>query len=72
VLSIAGWLVAALVLVGAAVTKLRNRHRAEEDDEPDDEDGTAADEKSTAKLKADEADDKEPVAAGSGKWSFKG
>jgi hypothetical protein len=75
VLSIAGWFVAALVLIGAVVMMLRNRHRAEEDDEPDDEDATAADGKPAAKADDKpiaEAEDKEPVAAGGGKWSFKG
>ena len=65
--SIAGWVVAALALLGGLVMMLRNRHRAEEDDEPEDEDATVAAEKPAA-----EAGDKEPVAAGGSKWSFKG
>lgn len=62
--SIGGWVVAALALLAGAVYFLRGRHRAEEDDEPDDEDEIQA--------AATPADDKEPVAAGHSKWSFKG
>ncbi|MET0425358.1 MAG: DUF1775 domain-containing protein [Actinoplanes sp.] len=64
--SIAGWVVAALALLGGAVVLLRGRHRAtEEDDEPQDEEPSAA--------KDEQLDDeKEPVAAGSSKWSFHG
>lgn len=76
VLSMAGWFVAALVLLGAVVMMLRNRHRAEEDDEPEDEDATAAGDKPKAEVEAGEkeaeAGEKEPVTAGSSKWSFKG
>jgi hypothetical protein len=66
-LSIAGWVVAALALLGGVVMMLRSRHRAEEDDEPEDEDANAMTEKASV-----EGDDKEPVTAGSSKWSFKG
>ncbi|GAA2611183.1 DUF1775 domain-containing protein [Paractinoplanes durhamensis] len=59
-LSIGGWVIAALVLLGGAVYFLRGRHRANEEDEPDDED-----EKAPAKAE----DTKEPVSAG--KWSLK-
>jgi hypothetical protein len=59
--SIGGWVVAGLLLIGALIYFLRGRHRAEEDDEPQDED-----EKATAE------EPKEPVAAASSKWSFKG
>jgi hypothetical protein len=64
--SIAGWIVAALAIAGAAVTMLRGRHRAAEggDEEPDDETGD------------DEAsgDDQEPVTAGAkaSNWRYSG
>jgi len=63
--SIAGWVVAALALIGGAVMVLRSRHRAE-DDEPDEEEITAVEpgDEPTA--------EKEPVSAGSGKWAYKG
>ena len=67
--SIGGWVVAALALAGGAVAMLRGRHRAEPDDDEPDEDeteGTAAAEPAAA------ADEKEPVAAGSSKWSYRG
>jgi hypothetical protein len=57
-LSISGWIVAALALLGAGWTMLRNRHRATEDEKP------AEDEKEPAE------EEKEPV--GAGKWSYKG
>ncbi|WP_250035203.1 DUF1775 domain-containing protein [Paractinoplanes maris] len=60
----AGWVVAALALAGGAIMMLRNRHRAE-DDEPDEDEGTGE----------PAAEEKEPVAAGSGansKWAYKG
>jgi Domain of unkown function (DUF1775) len=60
-LSISGWIVAALALLGAGWTMLRNRHRAAED-----EPGPVEDEKEPIE------DEKEPVGAGSSKWSFKG
>jgi hypothetical protein len=69
--SIGGWVLAGLALAGMAVYLLRGRHRANEEDEPDDEDEPA---KATAGP-SDSADspEKEPVAAGSSsKWSFKG
>ena len=65
--SLLGWVVAALALLGGVVMMLRSRHRAEEDDEPEDEDANTPAEKPSA-----EGDAKEPVAAGSSKWSFKG
>ncbi|WP_433790185.1 DUF1775 domain-containing protein [Actinoplanes sp. CA-252034] len=52
-LSISGWIVAALALLGAGWTMLRNRHRAVEDEKPAE-------------------DEKEPVGAGTAKWSYKG
>ncbi|GIF37076.1 DUF1775 domain-containing protein [Actinoplanes xinjiangensis] len=57
-LSISGWIVAALALLGAGWTMLRNRHRAVEDEKP------VEDEKEPAE------DEKEPVGVGS-KWSYK-
>jgi hypothetical protein len=65
--SVGGWVVAGLVLLGAAGMMLRNRHRRtdEDDDEPDDE-GT----EEAAPTAAEET--KEPVAAGSSKWAYKG
>jgi hypothetical protein len=59
-LSISGWIVAVLALLGAGWTMLRNRHRATEDDKP------VEDEKEPAE------EEKEPVGAGSSKWSYKG
>lgn len=58
--SISGWIVAALALLGAGWTMLRNRHRAVEDEKP------VEDEKEPAE------EEKEPVGAGSSKWSYKG
>jgi hypothetical protein len=57
VLGIAGWVVAALALLGAGWIVLRNRHRAEPE-EPDEGPEESA------------AEEKEPVAAG--RWSLKG
>jgi hypothetical protein len=62
--SLSGWVLAALMLIGGLVYFLRGRHRAEEDDEPDDEDRKQTDAKNSA------AETTEPVAAG--KWSFRG
>ncbi|MFI6077737.1 DUF1775 domain-containing protein [Actinoplanes sp. NPDC051343] len=72
VLSIVGWIVAGAALLGGVWLMFRSRHRAEEDDEPsDEEDVTPAAPSPTAS--ADEADQdveaREPVAAG--KWSLK-
>jgi hypothetical protein len=67
--SIAGWVVAGLALLGGAVIMFRGRHRAEEDDEPD-EDETGAADAGTADEPVAQA--KEPVAAGSSKWAYKG
>lgn len=77
ILSIVGWVVAGLALLGGVWLMFRSRHRAEEDDEPsDDEDATtaappsptaSADEAEAADEKDVEA--KQPVAAG--KWSLK-
>lgn len=65
-LSIGGWVVAALALLAAGGVMLRGRHRAEEDPgEPDEK--PAGDDAAS-----DEDTGKEPVAAGSSKWSFKG
>jgi hypothetical protein len=74
ILSIGGWVVAALALLGGVIFYLRNRHRADEDDEPDDEDESAAPvAKSALADKADEAPEAdeagEPVAAS--KWSLR-
>ena len=63
--AVLGWVIAGLALLGGAVTMLRNRHRAE-DDEPDDEDETGAEPVAAAEA------EREPVAAGDSKWSFKG
>ena len=63
--SIAGWVVAALALAGGVVLMLRGRHRAEEDDEPDEEESAAPAAKPAA-------EDREPVAAGTSKWAFRG
>ncbi len=60
--SISGWVVAGLILLGGLFYVLRGRHRAEEDDEPED------DEKS--EVSAAETTDPEPVSAG--KWSLRG
>ena len=60
--SIGGWVVAGLALLGGAFVMFRGRHRAEEDDEPDE---TPSDEPAV--------EEKEPVTAGgAGKWAFKG
>jgi len=56
--------VAGLVIAGGAVAMLRGRHRRTDDEEEPDDDG-----------KPDEttqAEPKEPVTAGSGKWSYRG
>lgn len=63
-LSISGWIVAVLALLGAGWAVLRGRHRAEEPDEPDD--------KPSSDEAVEEVGDKEPVGAGSSKWAFKG
>jgi len=65
VLSIVGWIVAALALAGGVALMFRSRHRAEEDEEPEDEEVTTSAEPEART--DDEA--KEPVAAG--KWSLK-
>jgi len=62
--AIGGWVVAGLVIAGGAVAMLRGRHRRTDDEEEPDDDG-----------KPDEttqAEPKEPVTAGSGKWSYRG
>jgi hypothetical protein len=61
--SIGGWVIAGLVLLGGAFVYLRGRHRAE-DEEPEEDEADGDHEP--------EATTKEPVAAGTGKWSFKG
>jgi hypothetical protein len=63
VMSIVGWIVAGVALLGGIGLMFRSRHRAEEDDEPDDEESLAG----VAPTENVEA--KEPVAAG--KWSLK-
>jgi hypothetical protein len=66
VVSVLGWVLAALALLGGgAWLMFRGRHRAEEDDEPEDDELTMIEESETAV--SDDA--KEPVAAG--KWSLK-
>jgi hypothetical protein len=75
--SIIGWIVAAAALLGGAWLMFRSRHRAEEDEEPEDEEVTAAAQPSTqpstqpaAKVRPAKDDEaKEPVSAG--KWSLK-
>jgi hypothetical protein len=63
VASVAGWVVAALALLGAGGMWFRNRHRAT-DDEPE------PDESEPDTVPADA--EKEPVGAGTSKWAFKG
>jgi hypothetical protein len=72
--SILGWIVAAAGLLGGIWLMVRSRHRAEEDDEPEDDEATASGEpkakaEEPAGEPAEDADTKEPVAAG--KWSLK-
>lgn len=70
--SVGGWVVAGLVIVGGAVMMLRNRHRrADDEDEPDD-DGKAEETPQAQATPPAQAEAKEPVAAGSSKWSYKG
>ncbi|MEU4622772.1 DUF1775 domain-containing protein [Actinoplanes sp. NPDC023801] len=64
-LSIGGWVVAALALLAAGVAMLRGRHRAEE--EPGEPDETPAGDNA-----AEDDGEKEPVAAGDSKWSYQG
>ncbi len=61
--SIAGWVVAGLALLSALGLILRNRHRAEEGDEPDDDNATVSAEPTAVT-------DAETVSAG--KWSLRG
>jgi uncharacterized protein DUF1775 len=86
ILSIGGWVVAALVLLGGSIYLIRNRHRAE-DDEPDDEDESPAKAEKTATAEqadwsgkggaadqaADQADDTEKAEepVAAGKWSLR-
>ncbi len=67
-LGIAGWIVAALALLGAGWVTLRNRHRAgeEPDESPAPEDENDAEQEPSA----ENDPEKEPVAAG--RWSLKG
>jgi hypothetical protein len=69
--SIGGWVIAGLALLAGAIYFLRGRHRAEEDDEPDDEDEAhKAPAASAAKdPAANDGDEKQPVTAG--KWSLR-
>jgi hypothetical protein len=67
VLSIGGWVVAALALLAGAIYFLRGRHRAEEDDEPDAEDDLNV--KAAVAEPPAGKDEKEPVTAG--KWSLR-
>ncbi|WP_203826726.1 DUF1775 domain-containing protein [Actinoplanes palleronii] len=67
VLGMAGWVVAALALLGAGWVVLRNRHRSsDEPEEPDEVPGPEAE----AAPEDDDGSDKEPVEAG--RWSFRG
>jgi hypothetical protein len=61
--SIGGWVVAALALLAAGFYFVRGRHRAAEDDEPEEEPET------TATASDETQDEKEPVTAG--KWSLR-
>ncbi|GIE31343.1 hypothetical protein Ait01nite_043880 [Actinoplanes italicus] len=65
-LSIGGWVVAALALLAVGFMALRGRHRAEE--EPGEPEETPAGDD----VAVDEDGEKEPVAAGDSKWSYKG
>ena len=62
--SLGGWVLAALMLAGGLIYFFRGRHRAEEDDEPDDEDRKQTDVQDSA------TEPNQPVAAG--RWSFRG
>jgi hypothetical protein len=75
-----GWVVAAAALLAGIWLMFRSRHRAEEDEEPEDDEATASGDpeaKADSKIGTDEPaedetqdeDAKEPVAAG--KWSLK-
>lgn len=66
-LSMLGWVIALLALLGAGWVVLRNRHRASE--EPD-ESPAPEDESADGSASAETDEDKEPVAAG--RWSLKG
>ncbi|MGX6606976.1 DUF1775 domain-containing protein [Micromonosporaceae bacterium Da 78-11] len=72
--SVAGWVVAGLALLGGLALLLRGRHRAEEDDEPDDDevDAIASGKAGTPDAEDEDEDpaDAEPVAAG--RWSYRG
>jgi hypothetical protein len=67
--SIIGWVVAAAGLLGGAWLMFRSRHRAEEDEEPEEDEVTLEAASDSEPEEAEEADEKEPVAAG--KWSLK-
>jgi hypothetical protein len=68
--SIGGWVLAGLALLAGAIYFLRGRHRAEEDDEPDDEDEAhKAPAASAEPAGAKDEDAKQPVTAG--KWSLR-
>jgi uncharacterized protein DUF1775 len=69
--SIAGWVVAALALLGVLLARWRGRHRAEEDDEPDeDEAADPARDPETREPEARGPEAREPAAAG--RWSYRG
>ncbi|GIF25852.1 hypothetical protein Ate02nite_85820 [Paractinoplanes tereljensis] len=73
ILSIGGWVIAGLALLGGAIYFIRNRHRAE-DDEPEDEDDSPAKAEKVAEPDwsgkgSDAEKTEEPVAAG--KWSLR-
>jgi hypothetical protein len=74
--SILGWVVAAGALIAGIVLMLRGRHRAAEDDEPEDEDegtpmtGSSAGPDGEADDESEETEEeREPVSAG--KWSLR-
>jgi hypothetical protein len=69
VLSIVGWIVAGVALLGGVWLMFRSRHRAEEDDEPSDEDEATPPPAPVASASVEDDEAKEPVAAG--KWSLK-
>jgi uncharacterized protein DUF1775 len=75
VLSIVGWIVAGAALLGGIALMFRSRHRAEEDDEPSDEEDAIepasepTEPAASAGLPNSDDEAKEPVAAG--KWSLK-
>ncbi|NMO53606.1 DUF1775 domain-containing protein [Actinoplanes sp. TBRC 11911] len=68
--AILGWVVAGLAVLAGAVMMLRGRHRAEQDEEPSSSSSSSSDDDETES--SSDGDEKEPVTAGTSKWSFKG